>query len=324
VQVVFADGSIHDVNEKSYPDLYFALRGGGNNFGIVTRFDLASFEQGKMLGGQTVYTSDNMLALNTALYNFNINHYKDPYGAVILAYVYLPSEGIFIASADLEYGKPDPDPLILANFTNIPSVQTTARITNLTDLTIELNDTQPAGSRETFWAFMVQNDVQIMTDIQALYTSQIPAIANASGLLPALVFQPISTAMTSHFTSNGGNALGITAADGPLIRRFPLLPFPGQSNTVCLTVINVSIAWTDIADDDRIMEFAANLISSGVALAESRNLAFRYIYQNYAAAAQDVFAGYGPTNQARLKAIHQKYDPTNVFTKLQPGYFKIN
>lgn len=305
-EVVFADGSIHDVNEKSFPDLYFALRGGGNNFGIVTRFDLASFEQGKMLGGQTLYTADNMPALNTALYNFNINHYKDPYGAVILAYVYVPAEGIFLASVDLEYGKPESNPAILANFTAIPSIETTARITNLTDLTIELNSTQPSGFRETFWVFMVHNDVQILTDIQALFASQIPAIANASGLLPALVMQPISTAITSHFTSNGGNALGITAADGALL------------------LINISIAWTDIADDDRIMEFAANFISSGVALAKSRNLAHRYIYQNYAAAPQDVFTGYGPINKARLQAIHQKYDPTNVFTKLQPGYFKIN
>ena len=221
LQVVFADGSIHDVNEKSYPDLYFALRGGGNNFGIVTRFDLASFEQGKMLGGQTLYAPENMPALSTALYNFNINHYKDPYGAVILAYVYIPAEGIFLVGVDLEYGKPELDPPILANFTNIPSIETTVRITNLTDLAIELNSTQPAGSRETFWTFTVYNDDQIMTDIQDLFASHVPSIGNVSGLLPALAFQPISTAITSHFTSKGGNALGITAADGPLIRMFP-------------------------------------------------------------------------------------------------------
>lgn len=72
------------------------------------------------------------------------------------------------------------------------------------------------------------------------------------------------------------------------------------------------------------MKFAADFINSGVALATSRKLAHSYIYQNYAAAAQDVFHGYGTTSLARLKAIHQKYDPSNVFTKLQPGYFKIN
>lgn len=174
-----------------------------------------------MWGGQLVYTLDNMVELNTALYNFNINHSKDPYGAVILAYVYVQSADIFLSSLDLEYGKPIADAPILANFTSIRSIQNTARITNMTDLAIELNATQPSGSRETFWTFTVLNDIQIMEDVQALFTSQMPAIASANGLLPALVFQPISIAMTSHFTSNGGNALGITAADGPLIRKLP-------------------------------------------------------------------------------------------------------
>ena len=60
-----------------------------------------------------------------------------------------------------------------------------------------------------------------------------------------------------------------------------------------------------------------------MALAKKRGLYNRYIYQNYAAAGQQVFAGYGPENHAKLRRIYQKYDPTGVFTKLQPGYFKI-
>ena len=46
--MVLANGQITNVNQQSTPDLYFALRGGGNNFGIVTRFDLETFSQGKM------------------------------------------------------------------------------------------------------------------------------------------------------------------------------------------------------------------------------------------------------------------------------------
>jgi hypothetical protein len=39
------------VNYASHPDLFWALRGGGNQFGIVTNFDLETFETGMMWGG---------------------------------------------------------------------------------------------------------------------------------------------------------------------------------------------------------------------------------------------------------------------------------
>lgn len=178
-----------------------------------------------MWGGQTVYTVDKVPALNEAFYNFNINHHDDPYGAVIYAYVYTPAFNGYIVSLDLEYGKPEANPAILKNFTSISSLQTSQRITNMTDLAVELNATQPAGLRETFWTFTVHNNVDLMVNIQDLFASLMDTIADAPGLLPALVFQPISTAMTSHFESNGGNALGITAADGPLTRKLiPLSP----------------------------------------------------------------------------------------------------
>ncbi|GME26399.1 uncharacterized protein ALTATR162_LOCUS9465 [Neofusicoccum parvum] len=48
-EVVLANGSIIDASESSHPDLYRALRGGGNNFGVVTRFDLDLFPQGPMV-----------------------------------------------------------------------------------------------------------------------------------------------------------------------------------------------------------------------------------------------------------------------------------
>lgn len=73
-------------------------------------------------------------------------------------------------------------------------------------------------SRETFWACMAHNDEQLLNDVQHIWESEVEKIMNVTDVLPALVFQPISTAMTSHFTKNGGNALGITAADGPLVR----------------------------------------------------------------------------------------------------------
>jgi hypothetical protein len=72
---------------------------------------------------------------------------------------------------------------------------------------------------------MTHNDEQLLNDIQHIWESEVAKIEGVADLLPALVYQPISTAMTSHFTQNGGNALGITAADGPLVRKYHLTPY---------------------------------------------------------------------------------------------------
>ena len=42
-EVVTADSKILQVNARSHPDLFWALKGGSSNFGIVTRFDLETF-----------------------------------------------------------------------------------------------------------------------------------------------------------------------------------------------------------------------------------------------------------------------------------------
>jgi FAD/FMN-containing dehydrogenase len=38
-EIVTADGSVLDVDADTHPDLFWAIRGGGGNFGVVTRFD---------------------------------------------------------------------------------------------------------------------------------------------------------------------------------------------------------------------------------------------------------------------------------------------
>lgn len=53
VEVVTADGELHHVSERHHPDLFWALRGGGGNFGVATRFEFRLHEVGpQVLAGQ--------------------------------------------------------------------------------------------------------------------------------------------------------------------------------------------------------------------------------------------------------------------------------
>jgi hypothetical protein len=50
-QVVTADGQILAVDANHHPDLFWAIRGGGGNFGVVTRFQFRLHDVSSLLGG---------------------------------------------------------------------------------------------------------------------------------------------------------------------------------------------------------------------------------------------------------------------------------
>ena len=53
--MVLADGSFVTVNEHQYPDLFWAIRGGGGNFGIVTSFKFQAHPVKNVIGGPTLW-----------------------------------------------------------------------------------------------------------------------------------------------------------------------------------------------------------------------------------------------------------------------------
>lgn len=53
--MVLADGSFVTVNKSSHPDLFWAIRGGGGNFGIVTSFKFQGHPISTVIGGPTLW-----------------------------------------------------------------------------------------------------------------------------------------------------------------------------------------------------------------------------------------------------------------------------
>ncbi|MBA3869594.1 MAG: FAD-binding oxidoreductase [Anaerolineae bacterium] len=53
-EVVTADGQIRQVDANNHPDLFWAIRGGGGNFGVVTRFQFRLHEVRTIVGGMLI------------------------------------------------------------------------------------------------------------------------------------------------------------------------------------------------------------------------------------------------------------------------------
>jgi hypothetical protein len=307
-EVVTASGIIVTASPTSYPDLFWALRGGGNNFGIVTKFNLKSISLpgGQMWGGSRIHTADQFPAVVNAFTNLGFNSPKDPNAAQIMSFAYAQSADLEIASADLQYAKPVANAPIFSEYLAIPALQDNTRVRTLTDLTEQFNSVNPNGLRETYWTATYKLNHDLVTAIQNIFFDELNSIKDVQGIVPAVTLQVITQGMLAQMSKNGGNPLGLTAASGPYL------------------LLNPNVQWTNAADDARVIGAYSRIISRSDAEAKSRGLYEDYLYMNYASQYQAVVPSYGPANQQRLKQVSARYDPTGVYQKLQPGYFKLD
>jgi hypothetical protein len=302
-EVVTASGIIVNASAAKYSDLYWALRGGGNNFGIVTKFNMRTFVQGEMWGGQRAHTEDQWDKVYAAYYNYAVNAEKDLKQAQIVSFAL--QAGMKIAAEDLEYSDPTPWPPVFDEWKAIPAIIDQTAIANMSTLANQLGAGAPDGVQETYWDRTFKVDKDIFKAFIDIFFDMLPAIQDAAGILPVLSFQAITVPAMQHMQQNGGNALGLDPNDGPIF------------------ICNLAILWTDVADNSRIMSFSNSLYERLVEEAAKKDLNSDFIYMNYASPYQDVVASYGAANKQELKSISGVYDPTGVFQKLQPGYFKL-
>ncbi|QDS72887.1 hypothetical protein FKW77_007603 [Venturia effusa] len=81
-EIVLANGTIARIKQSERPELVQAMRGGGDQFGIITRFTLQAYPIGKAWGGARIYAG-NRDQIYDALHDFIGNNYKDPKASVI-------------------------------------------------------------------------------------------------------------------------------------------------------------------------------------------------------------------------------------------------
>lgn len=118
-EVALASGEIVNANATSNPELFAALKGGQNNFGIVTRFDLKSYPATSIWGGRIVYAPTAATDLLTAFTNFKTPKNYDPYVAGWVTIRYNHSAALFSPVAIMWHTKPESKPGGLKQITEV-------------------------------------------------------------------------------------------------------------------------------------------------------------------------------------------------------------
>ena len=127
-------------------DLFQALKGGSNNFGIVTRIDFTTLAIGDIWGGPVTYNISEVPKAIEAFYNFNAADPYDEYASTTQTVAYIEGRGL-VGVNDFEYSKPVANPPAFAGWDAIPKISSNARIDKYKNITDEHASFSPGGLR---------------------------------------------------------------------------------------------------------------------------------------------------------------------------------
>src|SRR5439155_21593239 len=287
IEIVTADGQILTASADQNPDLFWAVRGGGGNFGVVTSFTYRLHPVAKILRGPLIHPIDRAGTVLSYYQKFmegapdELQVYAaflfgpdgTPVVVLVPAWVGPVAEGLRLLRPLREFGPPLAD---MVQEVRYPEHR------------VIFDAAYPRGFRN-YWK---SNMLDVLTDgaIEALAREFVRAPSRSGGTAIAI-------------EALGGAVARVRADDTAFAHR-------GAAYSAVITA-----AWKDPSGDD------ANRAWVRAVWEALRPSAPQSVYGNYMQDEVDegearVRAAYGP-NYERLSNLKRLYDPNNLFRSVQ-------
>ncbi|MEU4236901.1 FAD-binding oxidoreductase [Actinoplanes sp. NPDC026619] len=293
--VVTADGTIHAVDAGHEPDLFWAIRGGGGNFGVVTSFEFRLHPVRDVWLDMNWWPADRTAEVLTFWRDWSRGQPPE-----------LATSSIVVNAPD---GRGFPPHIVGERFVVITNLWhgdiATGR--EVTRPVREFGETAVSISRE-----LTYGQVQSMND----------GIANAdfgyrnyskTGYLTDLTDEAIKVyAAWGPGQPTRDGLVELIAVDGPLNDVAPDAT-PLGARTARFNHI-IASGWTDPADDDRQMAWVRGFHA---AMSPHYDAGVYVNYLDRGEPVEVVAQAYGPANWARLRDLKRRYDPGNLFRRNQ-------
>ncbi|KLJ05581.1 hypothetical protein EMPG_10913 [Blastomyces silverae] len=305
-EVVLASGKIITATATKNSDLFWALKGGGNSFGIVTRFDLATYNSPKICAGILLHDGAPHEEFISAISRFAQEHSKDTKAAITPAINLIPTHDLTVYMSFLFYDGPDCNQPALSDFMDIPSTNRTYRQTTMAKVAAEQDAFIPIGMRRSFHVLSTLATVEAIEIAYDVFASSIKTeLSDIPNLTSSIAFQPISKQFIEAGEKKGGNPQGVDASKAPYLWMIQ------------------EMSWPDAKDDERIAEYRKTSSAKVEEKLAAAGQNAEYLYLNDADKFQAVFESYGGDNLSKLKQIRAKYDPDRLFTDAMAGGWKV-
>jgi hypothetical protein len=306
-EIALASGKLVNANATSNADLFRALKGGGNNFGVVTRFDFRTVDIGLIAAGSIVHPSTVAAreAVFTAFANIASAADYDVHASLVTGLLFISTAKKWILSSTPIYTLPVLHPPVYDELFRAPNITSEVQLTELHVLANE-SATPPLN-----WLFRTGTygvSAKFMEDFYRICNATFFDVtlpeSNAGGdtLLWDLAFEPLPTVFVSH--GAGSNALGTAPSDGNGM------------------VLLISAGWsaTSTAESSKIQATADEALRKIDAAAAAAGLSRDLVYANYAGPRQHPYLSYRADNVAFLRQTASKYDPEGVFQEDVSGF----
>ncbi|KAL4989543.1 hypothetical protein BDW68DRAFT_186378 [Aspergillus falconensis] len=263
-----------------------ALRGGGSNFGIVTKLEILTLPNHIWCEAR-VYPQPVYDSLIAALMQYHDAIESNDKATLI----WYSNEAILLV--------PAPAPAVFAPFFDVPSLQNLVvpRFRAVYDLAQGIADV--VSTEVKLYEFRTMSSspsLKLYKAIDEALAEQAAALHDVEGISITTVFQPVSSLAMQK------------SADSPL----GLDPV-GQQWLLAMGECKHS------TDEPRVRDAIKKIVDVAESTARKEGVWLRYKYINYAARDQAALGSYGVKNVERLKVIARRYDPKSVFQELQGG-----
>jgi FAD/FMN-containing dehydrogenase len=279
VDIVSADGQLRHASAEENADLYWAVRGGGGNFGIVTGFEFGLHPmQRQIIGGDLLFPIDRAREL-LAFYGEYANNAPDE--LYVDAGMESPAGG-------------KPGVFFIHTTYSGPAADAERVLAPLRKLGKPMSDTIKA---QDYVAIQRSWDTTDARNTGA-YLKAGFLVGYPAGLVDAILdgFQPDPARGTSVFYQHGGGAIGRVAADATA--------FPHRRSTLEIFAL---VSWDLGTDGKGHVDYIKNYWSSLERLTDG------YYTNEVADEHQPQIDENYRGNIGRLRQLKRQYDPQNLF-----------
>lgn len=312
VEMVLPNGTITTASNTTNPDLFAAMKGGGNNFGVVSTYVMQAYPIGQIWGGNFVWVGqDKTQGILDAIRNFTEN-YNDPKAAII------PTSELTLAnSTDLWiifvfYDGPEPPAGIFDEFLALDPLINSCKTRSYGDFLKANNNFVLHGFVYTIGTETTPLPPADRPDIMKSYWDHwhrtSAARSGVFGLIASLALQPIPKSLATTAQSKGGDLL---ALDDDVDRIIFELDY------------SYSFELLDSAGvDEAMVEAYSGLkdLVDGYVGDGSLPDAYRPLFMNDAYFRQDYWGRLRPESRQLAEDVRASVDPAGVMQTLSQGF----